>query len=518
MDTKNTTTVSDSYIRDVTFPSGYNANQNPLKIHYVCVLSGLEKGSLPEKFTYCDLGCGNGVTLNLLASMFPAAEFTGIDFNQDHIKQASKNARAYGIKNVNYIQEDFAKIEKLKFKKQDFICCNGTFSWVNTHIQEIIKKFVGKTLAANGKFYVEYAAQPGKIQMDPLWHFLREMTIDSSEDSVERVKLGIKYLEKLIKNNALFFKQNPVALARVKTLTRENTASIAHNALTEWQALNHSDIARNLQAYDITFAGQADLIQNHEELHIPKIFYEDIKSLPTSIMRETLKDYILNRGLRRDIYIKNAGETNNDLARFDDLKFGISINSLQPLRKVDFGNGQSVDFNEKIYRDIVDCISENPVKISNLESNNVLATYGAEKIIHALQLLTATGYLVLYKESANYETEAIRDKIKLSSRFTELELKNIPEQASLLLLPSEVTGHVEHLGPVLALFLKSMVSGKNNDPVDSVCAFLDKKGYPILIQNKKITSKKDLKNSLDNLYKIFSENILPMLARLNIVH
>ena len=517
MDNQNTTTVSDSYIKDVTFPSGYNANQNPLRIHYVCVLSGFEKGSLPEKFSYCDLGCGNGVTLNLLASMFQDAEFTGIDFNQDHIQQATNSAKSSGIKNIKYIKEDFANIENLDFKKQDFICCNGTFSWVNTQIQDTIKRFVGKTLKTNGKFYVEYAAQPGKIQMDPLWHFLREMTIASTDSSVERVKLGISYLEKLRKNNALFFKQNPVALSRVQTLARENLASIAHNALTEWQALNHSDIARKLETYEITFAGQADLFQNHNELHIPKVFYKDIDSLPTSILRETLKDYILNRGLRRDIYIKNTGKTKNSSARFDDLVFGTGINSLQPLRKIDFGNGQSIKFNEKIYRDIFKVLSEKAEKFSSIKKNDAIAAYGEDKIISAIQKLLATGYINLFKVNAEYKTYNNKNKIKINSKIIEQQLKNIPEQGNILFLPSENTGHVENLGPMLTLFLKCLVSNKDNDPVNYVCDYLDKMGYPIVIQNKKISSKNDLKKSLDNLFKIFSENILPILARLDIV-
>ena len=211
MNNQDSATISDSYIRDVTFPSGYNANQNPLRIHYITVLNGFGEGDLPKRFNYCDLGCGNGYTLNMLAAMYPESSFIGIDFNQEHIKNAVKSAKAANLKNVTYYQEDFINLQNINFKKLDFICCNGTFSWINEKIQQVIKEFVGNTLADDGKFYVEYAAKPGKVQMDPLWHFLREMTINSADDSSERVKLGITYLESLRKNKALFFQQNPVA-------------------------------------------------------------------------------------------------------------------------------------------------------------------------------------------------------------------------------------------------------------------------------------------------------------------
>jgi len=517
MDNQNTTTVSDSYIRDVTFPSGYNANQNPLKIHYICVLSGYEKGTLSDKFSYCDLGCGNGVTLNLLASMYPHAKFTGVDFNQEHVEHAIKLAESAEIKNVTYYKEDFTNLNNLDLTRQDFICCNGTFSWVNTQIQEIINDFVGNTLAKNGKFYVEYAAKPGKIQMDPLWHFLREMTLDSSEDSSERVKLGIKYLESLRKNNALFFKQNPVAHIREKTLPRENVASIAHNALTEWQALNHSEIARSMEKYGISFAGQADLIQNHLELHIPKVFFEEINSLKTSILRETLKDYILNRGLRRDIYINNNNKPKDNLDRFNKIVFGVGKQATQPLKKYDFGNAYKINFNEKIYKTLVAILKREPQSLSIIKKDDELKIYGDDQVIHALQMLVAVGYIILFKSDAEYKEFNGNKNIVLTSKLSEQALKEYLNSGEILCLPSKNTGQVEHLGPVMSLFIKSLLDNQDNDPVTYACDFLGNRGFPIFIQNSKFHNVSELKKMLESIFKIFNENILPDLARLEII-
>ncbi|MBS0014516.1 MAG: class I SAM-dependent methyltransferase [Desulfobacterales bacterium] len=77
-------------------------------------LPAVENGKLVEKLKsgirVCDLGCGHGVALNLMAQAFPKSRFTGIDNHEPAIETARKDAKKAGLSNVAYKNRDAAKI------------------------------------------------------------------------------------------------------------------------------------------------------------------------------------------------------------------------------------------------------------------------------------------------------------------------------------------------------------------------------------------------------------------------
>jgi len=59
----------------------------------------------------CDLGCGQGVALNLMANAFPASFFWGIDNHEQALAHAASQARKLGLSNVRFELKDAAQIE-----------------------------------------------------------------------------------------------------------------------------------------------------------------------------------------------------------------------------------------------------------------------------------------------------------------------------------------------------------------------------------------------------------------------
>ena len=96
-------------------------------------LPGVDGGKLIQRLEagirVCDLGCGEGVALNLMAERFPKSEFVGIDNHAEAIETAKKEAAekgqmesrndprphrdgGRGLKNVTYRVEDAATLMK----------------------------------------------------------------------------------------------------------------------------------------------------------------------------------------------------------------------------------------------------------------------------------------------------------------------------------------------------------------------------------------------------------------------
>lgn len=71
----------------------------------------------------CDLGCGEGVALLLMARAFPESHFTGMDVSREAISQAEAAAREKDLPNVSFVRIDAATIAD-----------NGTYQYAFDYI------------------------------------------------------------------------------------------------------------------------------------------------------------------------------------------------------------------------------------------------------------------------------------------------------------------------------------------------------------------------------------------------
>jgi 2-polyprenyl-3-methyl-5-hydroxy-6-metoxy-1,4-benzoquinol methylase len=66
----------------------------------------------------CDVGCGQGHAVNLMAAAFPASRFTGLDFSDEGIAAARREAAQMGLTNASFEVRDIAALDGLQF---DFV-------------------------------------------------------------------------------------------------------------------------------------------------------------------------------------------------------------------------------------------------------------------------------------------------------------------------------------------------------------------------------------------------------------
>jgi ubiquinone/menaquinone biosynthesis C-methylase UbiE len=71
------------------------------------LITRLEKG-----IAVCDLGCGQGIALQLMAQHFPAATFVGIDTDEAAIDEARQSTADLGMTNLTFQAKDAAVIEQ----------------------------------------------------------------------------------------------------------------------------------------------------------------------------------------------------------------------------------------------------------------------------------------------------------------------------------------------------------------------------------------------------------------------
>jgi ubiquinone/menaquinone biosynthesis C-methylase UbiE len=83
----------------------------------------LEK-RLQQGIRVCDIGCGQGVAVCLMAQAYPKSEFVGMDNHEKALEQARALSESFGLSNIAFINQDAAEIrEASKFGQYfDYVC------------------------------------------------------------------------------------------------------------------------------------------------------------------------------------------------------------------------------------------------------------------------------------------------------------------------------------------------------------------------------------------------------------
>lgn len=98
---------SSGYVADIEYGPGLYRQQAPAHLDLVCLLNGLEPPSAGPDFAWCELGCGQGVTANVVAAANPHATVHAVDFLPAHIAGARAIARAGGLENASFHEVSF---------------------------------------------------------------------------------------------------------------------------------------------------------------------------------------------------------------------------------------------------------------------------------------------------------------------------------------------------------------------------------------------------------------------------
>jgi ubiquinone/menaquinone biosynthesis C-methylase UbiE len=87
------------------------------------VANGALVDRLKKGIAVCDIGCGEGVALNLMAKAFPNSQFLGVDTHGKAIATAAESARKMNLSNARFSGLDAAQIkgDKTFYKKFDYV-------------------------------------------------------------------------------------------------------------------------------------------------------------------------------------------------------------------------------------------------------------------------------------------------------------------------------------------------------------------------------------------------------------
>ncbi|MBV6320440.1 class I SAM-dependent methyltransferase [Duganella violaceipulchra] len=389
------------YASDVEYTAGFYQEQSPHMLNFVNVLNGFAPVDLDGPYNYFELGFGRGLTVNLLAAANPSGRFYAADFNPGHVAGARALSKSAELDNLTLLENSFAELAQnavADLPQFDFITLHGIYTWVTAENRRHIVDFIARYLKPGGIVYISYNALPGWTGSLPMQRLMVEYGDAFPNRSDIQVGDAATFMQQMAEAGARYFQFNPTSQARFDSLKTHNRNYLVHEYMHKhWQPMYHADVARDLAAAKLDFAGSAELPFIYTQLYLSAEQKALINRLPDPAMRETLRDYFLNTSFRKDVFVRGARPLGS-LRRHEWLrKTGVALmvprDKASAEMKLAIGVVNSAP---EVFDPICDALALRPHTLGELAALPQLQGRAFEDLVQTVVMLSASSQAVLY--------------------------------------------------------------------------------------------------------------------------
>lgn len=504
---------SQGYATALPYTYGFHRELAPTLLSVALLARGVQHSAEPLRYRFCELGCGRGLDCNILAAANPDAEFWAVDFNPAHIADARELARAAGNDNVQFFEADFDAFGRMDLPQFDFVVLHGVYTWVSPENRAALVQFLGAHLRPGGVAYVSYNALPGWAQLQPLGRLIHEL-VDAGKGPIDaRVSSAIRLAGSLRNAGANYFSANPQAGPLLDDIAGRSDAYVVHEFCNrDWTPLFHADVARAMAAIKLEFAASADLRDHVASLDLTPEQAALLRGAGTETQREMLRDFMVQRRLRRDVYVKGARDLPPAAARAQWA--GLRLALVVPRNAVPEGVSGAADkvlIQTDVHLPIVDRLAKGPATVAALCAADArIAALDATTLHEALLLLMGAGVV---EPCAPVEGEAAR--AQSTRRLNRAILERARWSGDIQTLASPVTGNGLHVARHDQLFLLAALEGQA-DAAAFAAATLAAQGVQVARDGRALTSLDEIRVELGLRYSRFVRDTLPLLRQLGI--
>jgi SAM-dependent methyltransferase len=503
-------TWTSGYVADLGYTHGFYRELTPELIRFVALSTGIQTGA---SLTYCELGCGQGFSANVIAASNPHIQVYATDFNPAQIAGARALASEAGTSNVHFFDHAFEQFgdEPSLPAQFDVIALHGIYSWISAENRQHIVEFVRRRLKVGGLLYISYNTLPGWAAAMPL----RRLMVDhagSNGPSAPRIEAAIGFIDKVQAAQAAYFAQNPTVAPRFEKLKGMSRNYLAHEYFNrDWTPFYFADVAAELGEAKLTYVGSAHLIDHIDAVNLSDEQQKLLAEIPDPVRREGLRDYIVNQQFRRDVFVKGALPHTVISSReaWLDTRFALStLRSEVPLMVA--GALGEATLQPEVYNPILDAFASGAVTVRQLVSDQKLADLGWAKLMQALAVLVGSGHLqpALPAKDEGKRRERTR-------AFNMAVCERAKASADLAFLASPVTGGGVSIDRFGQLFLLARAQ-KHSDPATFIWDILNAQGQRLMKDGNAIESPEENVAELRSRLSEFEQKRLPVLQQLGI--
>lgn len=381
------------YILDEPYITRYYDLQSAARMSYSIRSAGFRHDFAEGAFRYCELGCGNGITVMMLAALHPRSTFLGIDLNPHHVETARRLADEAGLDNVQFLQADFDEAARQSPLPFDYITVHGVYSWVDASVRESMFGFVSRFLKPKGIAYISYNAFPGWSAKEPIWRLLNRYSKRVSGNSTTKIREGLRFLDFLANSNAPYFVENPSAREHLEFLKSEDLSYISHEFCNDnFAPVYASDAFAHAAKYGLNYVAQAETCNNLGFERVPEQFRGYIDSIEDRIEREIWSSLLRNDFFRTDLYTKVLPEPQllAESSLWD--KTFMLIHTVSELPASLSCGSRELDITDPLIAGMIEVAGSKPLTLRQMCRHSRLRRYSERMIFETAQLLELSGY------------------------------------------------------------------------------------------------------------------------------
>ncbi|WP_122074884.1 class I SAM-dependent methyltransferase [Pseudophaeobacter sp. EL27] len=452
------------YVAEIDYTHDFFHDMTPTAMALAATSKGQKHGLAQPGLTYCELGCGQGFTANVLAAANPHIDFHAMDFNPAHIAGARDLAAEADLNNVHFYERSFADFEEEDSlpKQFDVIALHGVMSWVSEENQQLIIDFISRRLKSGGMVYVSYNSLSAWASMMPLRRILLDRAAQGAGPLEERIGEALNFAKTLEGAGAQYFKSNPMASAGLKNTGKMSANYLAHEMFNaDWTPFHFADLAGGLSEAKLNFLGPTCVMDHVDDICLTaeQIAVLDGESDP--VRRESLRDVLVNEQFRSDLFVKGG--------RRHTERGAIGAWFETPLALVKrFGGGPiklswrqgEIALDQAQYGPILQALRSGPATVRSLLDQGAFGQMTWAEISRLLTILVGSGTL-----SPCLPLEGAEGRLAGCQAFNLAVCKRAEDSETLRFLASPVTGGGVELDRFEQLFLLAYSEGKE-DPME----------------------------------------------------
>ncbi|PCD04312.1 methyltransferase [Sphingomonas spermidinifaciens] len=388
---------SDGYVTDLDYTYGYYRELNPAMLRLACLAANVQPPAIDD-CTYLELGFGQGVSINMHAAAAPG-RFWGIDFNPAHALHA-RTLAAISEADAALSDDSFASFTaRSDLPAFDIIVLHGVWSWISAANRAAILDIIDRRLKPGGIVFVSYNCQPGWAGPMPLRHLMArhvEFAATRSTDMPTRIDKAITFARELAAAGGRYFVENPGAEPWLAQLSGSNRHYLAHEYFNaHWQVDYFSDVSNALGTAKLTYAASARLLDHLPDYALRPSEAQMLGSIAHPVMRESVRDFLVNQKFRMDIFVRGARPLGSvDAQRsWQETAFALVLPEATIGYRHPTPQGE-LTLDERIYRPVVAFLAEDSYRaktVAEIGKAPSLSRFDIRELLSALMMLTGLG-------------------------------------------------------------------------------------------------------------------------------
>lgn len=506
---------TEGYVSGIDYTNGYYKELNPNRAKLAFLSAGVKFPSIKNA---CELGFGQGVSINFHAAA-TSVNWYGNDFNPSQVgfaRDLSQNARGKLSITDHSFEQYSGRTDLPEF---DFIGLHGIWSWVSNKNQNFIIDFISRNLKVGGVLYIGYNTLPGWASFVPVQHLMNVYTdvmSDKSEEVVSRIDNSLKFVQNVFDKKPIFSKSNPNVVDRFEGIKRQNIRYLAHEYYNkDWQPDNFSNIASMLHSAKLDYVCSANYLEHIDEINFTQDQRDLISGISDQILRESTRDFILNRQFRKDYWVKGK----RSLGKIDQLETMRNIKLFLTRSREDIPLVLNTYVGEvtlyaNVYNPLLDLLKNHqPRRIGEIEDTLLSKGIVFSQIMEAITVLIGIDAIDFAQDD-----QSIEDTLNSCKELNDHLIKRSVSDGELPYLVSPVSGGGFPVDRFGQLFLLARSNGLQT--ADEYAQFaldlLKSQGQNIFKEGVELKSDEEMLAEVRGHAKAFEIKHLPVLKTMGI--